>query len=130
MPLLSTLETITTQIDASSSAISSGGYVVDSYHFEITADAGSTWTSLNGQDGSHSLLTQVTSTSLTGGNSYTLRVQAHNIHGWGPLSEELTIIASGIPEVPTPEVVIDIRNLDVWITWVASFNNYSPITAY
>lgn len=74
LPLMSTLETVTVEIEASVSAVASGGYAVDSYHFEVSADDGASWTSLQGQDNAPSLLTQATATGLTGGNTYAFRV--------------------------------------------------------
>jgi len=41
----------------------------------------------------------------------------------------LTVVASGIPDVPAP-VTISFENVAVKISWTQPFNNFAPITKY
>jgi hypothetical protein len=127
MPLSSTLSSIVLQLRPLTDCGSTGGYPVDSYNVQYKDT--STWNEVQGQDGSLSLAIQVTIGSLTGGNTYTVRVRAHNINGWGAWSSSLIVVASGIPEKPDP-VQVHLVNLDVQISWTPPTNNFASITAY
>ena len=68
-----------------------GGALIDSYHLEIYN--GLAWITVSGggllDPDSHSTAIEVLVDSLTGGNIYKVRSQAHNLHGWGPRSNEM-----------------------------------------
>lgn len=76
-----------------------------------------------------SLNTQLTVTGLTIGETYHFRSKAQNIHGFGDLSPELTVISSGVPAMPT-SAVVTIVNQNVQISWSAPVDNYGAITSY
>ena len=61
----SSIDQVTVQIDALSTTTETGGYPIDSYHFEYFD--GSSWASIQGQDGSPSLLTVATIAGLVAG---------------------------------------------------------------
>jgi len=126
-PLDSTQTTITVTITPMSSLVQTGGYVIDSYHVEFFD--GSFWSSVQGEDGSFTLDTTAAVIDLTGGDTYKFRVQAHNIHGWGLTSDELVVVASGVPSKPDP-IIVTIENLDVKIDWTPPSENFATITAY
>lgn len=95
----------------------------------MSSDGGTIWESRQGSENSKSLLLTFMVDQLTPGKSYKFKVQAHNIHGWGLNSDVLTVVASGIPEVPAP-VTVSIENVAVKISWTPPFNNFAPITRY
>lgn len=127
VPLSSTLTTIVMQLTPMTAFDLIGGYEVDSYHFQYALT--NTWFDVQGQEGSLSMVTTVTTAELTGGVTYKFRVRARNIHGWGLWSDVVTEIASGLPETPVP-VTVHIINLDVKIAWTAPNANFATITAY
>jgi hypothetical protein len=57
------------------------------------------------------------------------RAKAHNIHGWGELSDQLTEVASSMPDQGLSPV-ITIEDLNVKISWTAPNDNYAQITSY
>jgi hypothetical protein len=68
-------------------------------------------------------------TTVQAGATYKFRVQAHNIHGWGPTSPELSVITSGVPTKPAA-IVVSIENLEVKLKWVKPSENFNAITKY
>jgi hypothetical protein len=79
-------------------AAATGGAAVDSYELEYKEDpGGSSWTKLQGQDGSYSTALTGTLASATAGTWYLFRVRAHNVHGWGQESPEVRIQAADVP---------------------------------
>jgi len=93
--------------DSQISDESSGGAIIDTYWLEYSADAGSSWNTVQGALGSLSTATSGTQAGLTGGNNYVFRVSAHNIHGFGATSPEATFITATTPGAPgTPTVVL------------------------
>ena len=62
-----------------------------------------------GEDGNHYLLTSIVySKDVLPGDSYKLRVRAHNVHGWGEWSTPTIILSTGIPDAPdAPQTVIN-----------------------
>lgn len=127
IPLSSTLTSIVLQLTPLLDYDSIGGYAVDSYHVQYATT--STWSDVQGQDGSFPLTTTVTHSPLIGGTTYKYQVRAHNIHGWGLWSDIMTEVASGIPETPSP-VQVHIVNLDVKVSWLMPNENFATITAY
>ena len=77
--------TDTTQIEINWDALTDiGGSAITSYHLETEVIVGSgTWTDLQGQSGSESLLTSFTVIGLTEADERAFRVTAYNIHGAG-----------------------------------------------
>ena len=73
--------------------------------------------------------TTVTTSPLTGGTTYRFKVRAHNIHGWGLWSDEVSEITSGLPDTPSP-LNVHIVNLDVNFSWTAPNSNFAAIIAY
>jgi hypothetical protein len=57
------------------------------------------------------------------------RTKAHNIHGWGELSDSLTVVASSMPEQGLSPL-ITIVDLNVKISWTAPNDNYDQISSY
>ena len=56
-------------------------------------------------------------------------MKAHNLHGWGALSSELSIVSSAVPAKPA-QATVEIVNQNIEIKWVAPFDNYAAITGY
>jgi hypothetical protein len=66
---------------------------------------------------------------LVPGENYKFKVQARNAVGYGSFSEEITIRAAKIPEMPisvTTQVDVD----NVIVSWVPDYDGGSPIFAY
>jgi hypothetical protein len=60
---------------------------------------------------------------------YKFRLQAKNIYGYGPLSEEITITTVDVPHIMDP-VVTSYQGDDVLITWTEPSSGGSPILSY
>jgi hypothetical protein len=52
-----------------------------------------------------------------------------NIHGWGLVSESLSVLATNKPDQPDA-VTTAIENQNVRITWLAPSDNFAEITSY
>ena len=63
------------------------------------------------------------------GDSYKVRVRAHNIHGWGEFSDPSIILSTGTPDQPDPPATI-INNLNIKISWQDPAHNYEAIDQY
>ena len=68
---------------------------------------------------------------LTSGHTYRFRYRAQNIHGWGPVSDEVQVTAVSYPSasnVPTTEV----DGSNVRISWEKPYSGGIgvPITGY
>jgi hypothetical protein len=74
-----------------------GGSTIDSYFVEMSPNSG-VWTTLQGDTGAFTLNLELTVTGLTTGQTYLFRSKAHNTHGWGDLSSELTVVSSGLAD--------------------------------
>ena len=87
--------------DPSSDDTVTGGAALDSIHFQYKLSTDSSYTDIQGQDGSYSTSpTATTPSSLTGGSSYDFRVRVHNAYGWGSYSGVATFTASSEPDTP------------------------------
>jgi len=63
------------------------------------------------------------------GNYYQMRVRAHNVHGWGPFSEVLSIRAAGRPLEPAPPTTV-VNNENIRVSWVDPIDSAEQITQY
>lgn len=70
-----------------------------------------------------------TVTGLTGGQTYTASIAAYNKYGTGLQSTTLSVVAAEQPNSVVTGSVSIVGSYAV-VTWVAPFDNYSPITGY
>lgn len=88
----------------------------------------STWVELVGETSNFTLLTY-TKLGLTTGVSYSFRIRAQNLHGFGPFSNVVVIKADDTPAQPNPvTTVVDLVN--VKISWLLPVTNGDAITKY
>lgn len=114
--------------DALTFGEATGDASILSYNLQLQLSDG-TWSSLVGES-SDSLATSYTvTTGIVAGTSYTFRVRARNIQGWGAPSSTVAILAAQAPP-QMASVVTTIVNTDVKIQWTAPSNYGSAITAY
>lgn len=121
-----------TQIEVNWNALTgdnTGGVAILSYNLQW--DNAGVWADLQGDISS--LSTALTylkdSTGLTAGNSYSFRVRAYNVHGWGPFSSVATIKAASFPSQPSPPTVT-LNNILVMISWNDPYANSGTINGY
>lgn len=89
-----------------------------------------TWYDLIGEDGNFFTDTSYTfSTDVQPGDTYKVRVRAHNLHGWGDWSTPSIILSTGTPDKPDPPGTI-INNLSVLINWQDPDHNFEAIDLY
>lgn len=105
MPLQSTGETIVLTLIELSTYEEIGGSPIDSYLVEMSVGSSGVWTTLKGDSGDFSLSVELAVEALTTGETYHFRSKAHNQHGWGEMSNELTVLSSGVPEQPAAAIV-------------------------
>jgi len=74
--------------------------------------------------------TSFTASTLTADVIYTFKVAARNLNGLGADSNEVSIRASAIPNVPAAPTTAVNTNVSVTISWVAPSNGGSVITTY
>jgi hypothetical protein len=81
-----------------------GGSPIVSYELQMDDGEGGGFVSLRGFS-SYSLETDATVTvGILKGRAHRLRYRAKNAVGWGPFSEEATILAATVPAPPAPPV--------------------------
>jgi large repetitive protein len=110
------------------SAPNNGGSAVTSYHLQWDQGTG-TWADLVGLVSPYVQTSYTVTTGVTTGTSFSFKVRAKNVYGWGPYSDSTSIIASQAPaqpQVPTTEIV----GTDAEISWTAPADNGEAITAY
>lgn len=73
--------------------------------------------------------TYTTTVPLTAGLEYTFKVQARSLFGFSDFSDEVTILAAQIPEVPTAPITT-VVDRDVHITWIEPNDMGSAISGY
>ena len=110
-------ETSTLQIQAVWIALTgheTGGSDIDSYHLQWDQSTNeATWYDLIGEEGNYFLDTSIIFTAdVLPGDSYKVRVRAHNIHGWGEYSDPAIILSTGTPDKPNSPATI-INNLNI-----------------
>lgn len=66
-----------------------GGSAIDSYYVEYSVANSNSWTCLQGDVNNFTLSSRLTVPNLVIGQIYSFRAKAHNINGWGLLSEPL-----------------------------------------
>lgn len=77
---------------------STGSAEIDSYNLQWDAGTdGASWSDLIGFDPFEVTLSGQFTDGVVEGTYYQMRVRAHNVHGWGPFSEVLSIKAAGRP---------------------------------
>ena len=104
--------------------------MIDSYNVKMQDPGTGTWSDIFGQEGSFAVANEFIATvDINPGSTYKITVRAHNSHGLGPESDELTIVAAMGPETPDPHVT-QIYNHFIRITWTAPYQNSAPISAY
>jgi len=79
-----------------------------------------------------SLVTSYTVT-VTGGTTYLFKVRSHNIYGYGAFSNELTVVASDVPDAMT-SIVTSIgtgpTDTKVKFAWTPPTSNHQTIDQY
>jgi hypothetical protein len=100
------------------------GAPVDSYRVEYTTTSGDTGSVDLGTQNSH------TWTGLTNGEEYQFRLQAHNVAGWGDLSDWSALVRPDTrpdsPDAPT----VAFADGELAVDWIAPSNDGSGITGY
>ena len=72
-----------------------GGALILSYHLQYDdSSSGKTWTDLTGYPVDDVSLSFGVTNSIEKGKIYLFRYRARNVHGWGPFSEQLSLIAA------------------------------------
>jgi hypothetical protein len=88
-PLVSTGVTVVIELIELSSYQKTGGSAIDSYYVEYSVANSNSWTCLQGDVNNFTLSSRLTVPNLVIGQIYSFRAKAHNINGWGLLSEPL-----------------------------------------
>jgi hypothetical protein len=129
-PLSSTASTATfSWAGITAGSFETGGSAILSYNLQMKAGASTVWTEVHGQQGAYSTALTATATGLTTGETYTFRLRAANLHGWGTYSTEVPIVVSGVPDKPAaPSTAL--VSLHVNVSWTAPADNSATITAY
>jgi hypothetical protein len=102
--------------------VSDGGAAINMYQLQISTD-GSTWSNL-----SAGTLTHLTAGGLQNGAEYRFRVRAHNVAGWGPVSDEVRT-TPGLPLPPT-DLLGHPNPYGVQFDWTASATVSPAVTGY
>lgn len=68
----------------------------------------------------------ITGSRVQSGRNYKFRYRALNIHGWGPFSDPVDVLAASIPDKLNP-VVTTLVGTNVQISWVVLDDNGSQI---
>lgn len=92
--------------------------------------SGATWSTVLG----YSPYTTTSTYTITGdrvisGRMYKFRYRAANIHGWGPYSDTLNLLAASIP-TRLNQVVVNLVGTQVQISWIPLNSNGAQITQY
>lgn len=94
-----------------------GGAMVTSYNLQYDdASKGTAWTDLTGVLADEVTLSFGVTTSIQVGKTYLFRYRAKNIHGWGPFSDSLKLIAARVPDAAAA-VVTSNEGTYVKISW-------------
>lgn len=85
--------------------------------------SGATWSTVLG----YSPYTTTSTYTITGdrvisGRMYKFRYRAANIHGWGPYSDTLNLLAASIP-TRLNQVVVNLVGTQVQISWIPLNSN-------
>lgn len=103
---------------------SNGGTVIIDY--EVYYDQGGS-TFVQVEDGITQR--QSTTTGLTSGTTYKLKVRARNSVGYGPFSTEISILAAQVPDqIAEPTTAISSSNIAV--SWSTPYDGGTSITGY
>jgi len=107
-----------------------GGSTITSYSLEWDSGLGtSAYTVLVGFSSNNLLTSYTVYSGVTAGVDYEFRLRAKNIHGWGPYSNIVTLVASSVPgNMAVPTTTNSANGVD--ITWVAPDDNESALTGY
>jgi len=108
-----------------------GGAQILSYQLQYDdASAGSIWTNVIGFSDDSVLLTAGVSDSIQVGKTYLFRYRGKNVHGWGPYSDSLSLIAAQVADTPD-EVVTSNEATFVRITWTEpAYNGGTPLLGF
>ena len=97
-----------------------------------------TWYDLIGEEGDSTIgepdnfylgTNYVFSLNVNPGDTYKVRVRAHNLHGWGEWSSTSIILSTGVPDKPDPPATI-INNLNIKVSWQDPPHNFEAIDRY
>ena len=109
-----------------------GGSDLSSYNIYMDDGMDGEFTQVDSQG--TSFLTWNTATTLVTGNIYRLKYSGTNIHGEGPLSDEVQILVAEIPSAPTSLTRVDMEALaagQIRITWaLPADEGGDPVTGY
>ena len=119
-PLRDNLLTISSLLQVTINEIVSpenGGASILSYHLRYDdSSKGETWTDLFGLATDEIVLSHGVTDSIQPGEIYQFQYRAKNVHGWGPFSDSLYLIAASVPDVTDP-VVTSNEGLSIRISW-------------
>lgn len=147
------VETVPTQMGAPSEGPSTNEYQIEvlwaaltttaetgasailSYNLQGHAGAadtpGAVWESLAGDLSEYPGTSYTVTSGIVEGATYSYRVRAQNLWGWGAASPTVELVASTRPDqVATPTTSINPDTGGLVISWVAPAAHGSPITAY
>jgi len=114
---------------AALTAPNNGGSAVFSYNLQWDNGSGTISTDLIGSASNFTSLTHTQSAGVTAGGSYKFRYRASNKYGWGPFSDEVSILAASVPD-QVAQPTTSISNTFVKISWTEPTTNSAAITAY
>ena len=112
------------------SSLNDGGSTVTSYNLYWDQGIGS-WVTLVGQSSSYLGTSYTIGVGIMQGATYTFKVRAENMWGFGPFSTTTSIVASTVPsQVTNVTTLIDPTTGNVLIQWSGPSSNGAAITAY
>lgn len=120
---------------ALTTSVETGASPILSYNLQGHAGAantpGAVWESLAGDLSEYPGTSYVVTSGIVEGATYSYRVRAQNIWGWGATSPTVELVASTTPDqVATPTTTIDPSTGGLVISWASPTAHGSPITAY
>jgi len=68
-------------------------------------------------------MTTFTTTEVEKGRTYRFRYRAKNVHGWGPFSDELYVIAASVPAAPPSPTVLAVSATQIQLQLYPSQDN-------
>lgn len=97
-------------------------------------DTGTGFTPVVGGSTPFLLTSHSITTGITQGGSYTFRISARNIEGFGPVSPTASVVAAASPDMMSAPLITvtraDPSNKNAKISWAAPNNNGATITDY
>jgi hypothetical protein len=73
---------------------------------------------------------EYTSVGLYSGTTYSFKVKALNSVGYSDLSDQISILAAQIPDIPDSPTTTISDSWNIVIDWTAPYNGGTPVTSY